>query len=230
MPFISDLIDTPVLGTGGRRLGRVADVLFAPREPRAVGYAVRPTPLLLVFERKTRYLPWAALSFGEEGAVLAEKRLPSLKAGERALGRSWDETVQWRGMPVRAQDGSAIGAVADARVGMRSGAVRELRVSTGVVGDIAVGRLEVDGRFVEGFDGAAVRVLPGYDELESTGGLAAASGKGVAAVKVHGGRAAAKAYDAGVSAAIVVGRSFKHGKGRKMVDKLKKLMDEPDEE
>jgi len=230
VPFVSKLIGSPVLNVKNKRLGRVDDVLFALDEPRAVGYAISPRRLLYLFERKVRYVPWDALVFDDDGdATLPAGSIPSLKASERALGTSWEETVQWRGMPVRTVDDVFLGVVSDVRIASTSGRVREMRVSTGIVGDLAVGRLEVGADFIEGFDGAVVRVLPGYDDLDATGGLAAASAKGVAAVKVHGGRAADKAYDTGVSAAIAVGRSFKDGKGRKMVDKFKKLMDDSDE-
>ncbi|MDO9556157.1 MAG: PRC-barrel domain-containing protein [Coriobacteriia bacterium] len=231
MPRISDLSGRPVLGSKGKRRGKVLDVLFHPSEARTVGYVIKPSNILYVVERRPRYVAFEALSFDDEGnGVLSSVGIPSARAGEKAMGLKWEESSYWRGIAVRAEDGDRIGAVQDVIISLKTGAVRGLCVSTGVVGDVAVGRLEVPEDYIIGPKGDAVVLRAGYEELESTGGLAAATGKGAAAAKVHGERAAKKAYDTGVSAAVKVGRSFKQGTGRKMVDTLKKWTADKDEE
>lgn len=231
MPRITELSGRPVVGSKGKRKGKIIDVLFHPTEARAVGYVVKPRNILYVLERRPRYIALSAATFDDEGnAVLSSAGIPSGKAGEKASGVAWEQTSYWRGIPVRSEDGDKIGAVQDVVFSAKSGKVRELKVSTGVVGDVAVGRLEVPGEFIVGPQADAVVLRAGYDDLESTGGLAAATAKGAAAARVHGERAAKKAYDAGVSAAVKVGRSFKSGTGRKMVDTLKKWTADDDEE
>ena len=220
-----------MLGCNGKRRGKIVDVLFHSSEARAVGYVIKPTNILYLLERRPRYVAFGAVSYDEEGsAVLASAGLPSMRTGAKAAGIKWEESSYWRGMPVRSEDGDRVGSVQDVVVSLKTGAVRGLRVSTGVVGDVAVGRLEVPAEYVVGPRGDAVVLRAGYDELEATGGLAAASAKGAAAAKVHGERAAKKAYDSGVSAAVKVGRSFKHGTGRKMMDALKQWTADEDEE
>ncbi|MDZ4655125.1 MAG: PRC-barrel domain-containing protein [Coriobacteriia bacterium] len=231
MPRITELSGRPVLGLRGKRRGKVVDVLFHPTEARAVGYVIKPSNILYVLERRPRYVAFDALRFDDEGnGVLSSARILSARAGEGATGVAWDESSYWRGIAVRSEDGDRIGAVQDVVIALKTGAVRGLRVSTGVVGDVAVGRLEVPAEYIVGPKGDAVVLRAGYDELEATGGLAAASAKSAAAVKVHGEKAAKQAYGAGVSAAIKVGRSFKHGTGRKIVDTLKKWAADEDEE
>jgi len=231
VPRITELAGRPVVGQKGKRRGKIVDVLFHPTEARAVGYVVKPSNILYVIERKPRYVALKALDFDDDGnGVLDSERLPSSRAGVKAAGIPWEESSYWRGIAVRAEDGDRIGAVQDVTISLKSGAVRDLRVSTGVVGDVAVGRMEVPAEYVIGPKGDAVILRAGYDDLESTGGLAAASAKGAATVKVHGERAAKKAYAAGVSAAVQVGRSFKSGTGRKMMDTLKKWTADEDEE
>ncbi len=230
MPRITELAGRQVLGSKGKRRGKIIDVLFHPSEARAVGYVVKPSNILYVLERRPRYLALSAVSFDDDGnAVLASSGLPSSKSGQKAAGLGWDESSYWRGMAVRAEDGDKIGAVQDVIISLKTGAVRGLRISTGVVGDVAVGRLEVPAEYIVGPKADAIVLRAGYDELESTGGLAAASAKGAAAAKVHGEKAAKKAYDASVSAAVKVGRSFKDGSGRKMMDTLKKWTAEDEE-
>lgn len=231
MPRITELAGRPVLGAKGKRKGKVIDVLFHPTEARAIGYVVKPRNVLYLLERRPRYVAFEAMSHdGEGNALLPGGRMPSARAGEKATGVSWRESSYWRGMPVRAEDGDRIGVVQDATVSLKTGAVRALRVSTGVVGDVAVGRLEVPAEFIVGPRGDAVVLRAGYDQLEASGGLAAASAKGAAAARVHGERAAKKAYDASLTAAVKVGRSFKQGTGRKMMDTLKKWTADEDEE
>ncbi len=231
MARITELLGRPVLGSNGKRRGKIIDVLFHPEEARAVGYVVKPRNILYLLERRPRYVAISAVDFDDEGnAVLSSVRIPSGRAGQKATETLWEESSYWRGIAVRSEDGDRVGAVQDVVISLKTGAVRGLRVSTGVVGDVAVGRLEVPAEYIVGPRGDAVVLRAGYDELEATGGLAAASAKGAAVMKVRGERAAKQACDSGVSAAVKVGRSFKSGTGRKMMDTLKKWTADEDEE
>jgi sporulation protein YlmC with PRC-barrel domain len=129
-------------------------------------------------------------------------------------------------MPVRSAAGDEGGTVHDVEFDPTTGGLTLLRVSTGAVGDAAVGRLEVPAELVRGFDGDAVIVLPEYAEIESTGGAAKAVASGVAAVKVRGGQVAEGALEVGVAASKALGRSIRGGMLRKALEKAKSLMDE----
>jgi sporulation protein YlmC with PRC-barrel domain len=216
-----------VLGADGRPLGRVSAVLFHAAEPRVVGVQIARSPVLGVIDRRDRYALLADLEPCEDdGLRLPYPRLPKDDAGEQTLGFSWSDSVVWRGMPVRSALGEPVGVVHDVLFDAQSGAVTTMRVSTGVVGDAALGRLEVPGELVRGFDSDAVIVLPGYNEINAAGGAARAVAAGVANVKVRGGQVADGALQVGVAAAGALGRSMRSGLGRKALDKLKALMDD----
>jgi len=223
MPSTGTVERAHVTGEGGRALGRVRAVLFHPSESRVVGLEIDPGPLFHLFERRTRFVPLDTAEIGDT-IRLEASRLPRDEAGEPTLGYSWEETVVWRGMPVRSADGGYVGTVFEAVFDADTGKVSRLRVSTGAVGDAAVGRLDVDGAQVRGFDGAAVVVSPGFADIASSGGAAKQVAEGVASARVHGERLARTTLQAGAVAADAVGRSLESGFGRKALDKLKTLM------
>jgi sporulation protein YlmC with PRC-barrel domain len=225
---VSSYNDRSVLGEGGRTLGRVSAVLFHATESRVVGVEIDPGAVLGVVDRKPSYVLLGDLGLGEDRTTFTVPwaRLPKPTASERALGFSWDESVIWQRMPVRSAAGDEVGTVHDVEFDPTTGGLTLLRVSTGAVGDAAVGRLEVPAELVRGFDGDAVIVLPEYAEIESTGGAAKAVASGVAAVKVRGGQVAEGALEVGVAASKALGRSIRGGMLRKALEKAKSLMDE----
>ncbi|MCX8007341.1 MAG: PRC-barrel domain-containing protein [Coriobacteriia bacterium] len=222
----SAIRDVPVRSAGGSELGRVSEVLFHPSEPVAVGLSVQPPRVAGVVARAERYLPREACKIAEDAVVVEAERLPSRAASERAVGLAWDDTVQWRGMPVAAASGETIGSVADVEVDWATGSVIGVEVSTGIVGDVAVGRLSATAAQVVGFSEGAVRLCCEYAELAPSGGAAKAAAAGAAVLKDVGSAAAKRAYDAGMSAAKAVGRSMRSGAGNKVLRALKKAASE----
>ena len=228
MARVSSYNGRNVLGSDGRVLGRVTAVLFHASEPRVVGVQIDPGAMLGVIDRKPSFalLPDLALADDRMAFQLSDARLPKDGPGARALGFSWDDSVIWQRMPVRSVDGGDVGTVHDVTFDHETGAVTQIRISGGAVGDVAVGKLEVHGELVRGFDGEAVVVLPGYADISADGGAAKAVASGVAAVKVRGGQVAEGALEVGVAASRALGRSIKGGAIRKAIDKAKSLMDE----
>ncbi len=229
MPRVSAVEGAIIISSRGKLLGTVSEVLFHPSEPRAIGVSVTRPRMASVIARPPAYVPLAQLARCDDGYALDAKALPSEANSERLLGYSWDVTVQWSGMPVRSAKGGAVGVVDDVTFGLGDGSVSMMRVSTGILGDVAVGRLEVPGELVEGFDGGAVIVSAGYSALEASGGAAKVAAKSAAMAKDAGAKVAKQAYDAGMSAAIAVGKSFKSGTGRRMLDKFKEMTRDDDE-
>ncbi|MBC7265518.1 MAG: PRC-barrel domain-containing protein [Coriobacteriia bacterium] len=220
----SELAGAPVLSADGSELGTVGEVLFHPTEARVVGLSVRPPRLGGVVSRAERYIE-IDQSRVEGGAVVyAAKKLPSVEKSERRIGVPWDETVQWRGMPVAAASGDVIGSVADVVFDWSTGAVQSLEISSGVLGDVSVGKLSAGADVVAGFSGGAVRLTCEYKDLPASGGVAKAAAAGAVLAKETGSKVAKRAYDTGMSAAIAVGRSFKSGTGRRMLDAVKKAV------
>lgn len=227
MPSLSGYERLSVVSGSGRHLGRVSAVLFHPREQRVVGLQVDRGSIMGVIDQRPRYLRFDDAHEVDEATIgIDGDSLPADAAGERALGFSWEETVIWHGMPVRSPDGDEVGTVHDVVFDGDSGVIEEVRVSTGAVGDMAVGRLEVPARLVRGFDGESVVVEAGYAELQATGGAAKAAASGVTALKERSEQVADGVLEVGVAASRALGRSLKSGMGRKAIDKMKALMDD----
>jgi len=215
----------PVFDSKNRYRGAVSAVLFHPSEPRVVGIEVERQMLGDLITLRPRYVPLGRLSLMKDRGILVNgEHLPEQREAEKELGFSWDETVIWRGMPVRSRSGESVGSVKDVLYSTSTGAVLKLTVSTGVLGDVAVGRLEVDADVVGGFDGEAVVLLPGYTEVEKSGGAAKAAATGYTAVMNRTGQVADGLGQIGTAVVGAVGRSFRSGIGRKTVDKAKSLM------
>jgi len=229
VPRMSSLIGLDVIGASGNRLGCVSGVLFHPREPRVVGLVVKRPRAVGVVTRPPAYVALPAFEFRTVDVHLGTKGLPTNARGAKVIGASWDDTVLWDAMPVRSTSGQGVGAIGDASFDAATGTVRSLRVSTGVLGDIAVGRLDVPGELIVGFDGDAVVIDAGYADLEKSGGAAKVAAKTASAAKEAGGRVAKQAYDTGMTAAIAVGKSFKSGTGRRMLDKFREMTRDDDE-
>lgn len=227
MPTVIAYEGRAVMGADGRQLGHVGAVLFHHSEPRVVGVQIDRRALLWTIDRRPHFALLTDLDAGAEAFALPGSTLPKEEPGERALGFSWHDSVIWHRMPVRSAAGETVGTVHDVVFDAKTGAVTRLVVSTGAVGDAALGRLEVSGELVRGFDGDGVIVLPGYNEIRAAGGAAKAMASGVAAVKVRGEAVADGALQVGVAAAGALGRSLKRGgSARKALDKMKSLMGE----
>lgn len=224
--LISSYDRCEVIGSTDRVLGRVGAVLFHPTEPRVVGFQVDRSDVLGVVARAPRFVALADTRTKSGALHLTAEKLPVDDASQDALGFHWDVTVIWQHMPVRSAGGDNVGTVQDAEFDRQSGELSRLVISTGVVGDVAVGRLEVTREFVRGFNGKAVIVLPGYREIEASGGAAKAAAVGVTAIKTRSGQVADGAMQVGVAAAGALGRSLKDGAARKAINKMKSWMGE----
>lgn len=221
---LSDIVERTVLSADGRELGAVGEVLFHPHAAQVVGLSVRPPRAAGLVPRAERFVPIAQCRV-ERGAIVFEgRKLPSVEKSERQLGLVWDETVQWRGMPVATASGEVVGSVADAVFDWTTGAVETLEISSGVLADVSIGKLSAPASAISGFRDGAVRLACEYTDLRASGGVAKVAAAGAAVAKDAGSKAAKRAYDAGMSAAISVGRSFKSGTGRRMIDAVKKAV------
>lgn len=196
MPKISQMYRTTVRGSNGRRLGKVQDVLFHASEPRVVGFLVRRTPFLWIIKLKPRFAPWPEGADVVAGGplVLSKPSLLSPSAADRELGYDWETTVVWRDMVVVDTDGTLLGKVKDVGFGRKTGKVLSLTMSEGTAIDLAVGRVDVPGEAVKGFDGAAVVIdTEAAEESESSGGAARIAATAYVKTKIAGEDAVDKA-------------------------------------
>ena len=207
MPTLSSIEGRSLVNARGRVLGRVEHVLFHPSEPRAVALMIRREPWLYVLRRAPAFAPLGSVSLAGDAVRFEGPRLPSRSSAVRAIGSDPELTVIWRGMPVRSTQGSGLGIVADAEFS-RGGEVLRVYVSTGAVADLAVGRVEIPGELVRGFDGHDVLVEAESGELETDGGLARRAAKGAVSIQAQVSVAAKEAEDAITGASYAAGRAI----------------------
>lgn len=163
-------------------------------------------------KRPDAYVGLADLTLSEDGASTGLAKLPPASKAEAALGHDPDLTVIWAGMPAMTRDGIEAGRVADVWLDPENGALESLLVSGGATSDIAVGDFTVPADEVEGYRDGAVRIRAPFSQVESSGGLAASTGKAAAHVKVRGGKVAAAAGEAVVKASGEAGRTIRRVK------------------
>jgi sporulation protein YlmC with PRC-barrel domain len=208
MVRMSGIEGAEVFGSAGSRLGTVERVLFHPDEPRVVALMVKPNPALYVVAMPSAYLPFADVKFVAGDVRFSGAKLPSRGRTEKELGIDMDATVIWRGMPVASGTGRLAGTLVDANID-ESGTLESLSVSTGGVGDVAYGRLDVPAGLVRGFDGRAVVIEAEADELETSGGVAKQAAAAAAAVKSSAGTAASATGDVIVDGSYIAGRAIR---------------------
>lgn len=231
MPLtLVDLYRTPVVSAKGKRIGKVADVLFDAERAAVVGFVVQRPRLLYILDRKDRFLALdrTAPSRGEV-AVTSEKDAWDKQAAKR-LGIDWETTVVWSGMPVRTESGRQLGKVGDVEFDETTGVVRSVKLSSGATADLAVGTRSVPGMHVRGYREGAVVVGDEALTAELEGGAAAAAGKATAVAKKQAGEAAVAAGAAVGQAVVATKKAAKAAAqtetGKKAIGWLKAMRDD----
>lgn len=212
----------PVVSAKGKRIGRVADVLFAPDRPVVIGFVVARPRLFFLFDLKDRYLALDRVALSEKHLTVTSGGGAWDKAAAKRLGVPWDDSVIWVGMPVRTEAGAKLGYVRDGRFDPATGTLSALGLTGGMTADVALGVRDVPVSLVKGFDGAAVVVSNEASATETSGGVAAAAGRGAAIGSKAVGDAAKKAALYGRAAAKVAKDSEA---GKKAAGWLKSLKD-----
>lgn len=196
-----------VYSAKGKRIGRIEEVLFAPGATRVVGFVVSRPRLFYLFDLKERYLALDRANFSDGEITVAATRDAWDGPAAKRLGISWDDSVIWVGMPVRTEGGAKLGAVRDVRFDTTTGTLSAMGLTGGVAADVAVGIRDVVASQVIGFDGEFVVVANEVAKVETSGGAAAAAGKGAAVGAKAVGDAAKTAVLYGKAAAKVASES-----------------------
>jgi sporulation protein YlmC with PRC-barrel domain len=235
VPSLLDVSRYEVFSARGKRVGKVGDVLFAPGTRSVIGLVVQRPRLLYLVDRKDRFVALDRVEFAEDRRVVVRDSNGAWDASAaRRLGVSWDETVIWVGMPVLSESGVKLGLVRDGLFDADSGAISAMGLTGGLTADAAIGVIDLPGTLVRGFDGEAVRVSDEALAYETSGGAAAAAGRGSVVATKAAVEAAAKAALYGKAAVKVAGQS-KAGKKamgwlKSIKDDLVDAMGEPDED
>lgn len=222
-----------VYSAKGKRIGRVEEVLFAPGSTQVAGLVVSRPRLFYLFDLKERYLALDRVTFANDEVTVAAARDAWDASAAKRLGFSWDDSVIWVGMPVRTEGGVKLGAVRDVRFDTSTGALSAVGLTGGVTADIAIGVRDIAASQVRGFNGEVVVVADQVAQIETTGGAAAAAGKGAAVGAKAVGDAAKTAVLYGKAAAKVASESEAGKKAmgwlKSMKDKVSEAMDDTEE-
>lgn len=197
-----------VVDSKGEPIGIVDDVLFHPVEPFAVGFSVKPTRIGGVIPLPMRYLTFAMTELNDENSIkikidASEKASKSsvkrqAKAAwgaqaERKTGILWDDTVIYYGQDVTTEEGTRLGKICDARFDPETGEILALQVTDGTTSDLALGKRDITGAYIRGFDAARHSVVVSNEaaRIEYDGGAAQTVGKAAATAE----KAAAEIVD-----------------------------------
>lgn len=207
---LHDLDRLPVFGEKKRdgtrkRVGRIADVIFHPEKPVAIGYLVGRPDILFLFRRKDLVLAFDRARVLADKVVVDGKQAWGKPAGKR-LGIDWDKAVVWRGMSIRSERGTALGYVRDAVIDEDDGRLNGLGLTGGMAADVAIGTVDMPARLVKGWDGSAIVVREEARAIESDGGAAVVAGRTAAVVQDQATKAAASAVK-GAKTAAAYGKS-----------------------
>lgn len=246
MLSIGELDRAKVLGepnkkTGARRkVGTVRYILFHPTELRVVGLAVERSDLVLMIERKDRYVALDRVTVVDRELHTHGKAVWDSAAAKR-LGIDWDTTVAWVGMPVRTDSGTDLGTVRDAVFAENTGELNALGLTEGATRDAAIGVRDLPARMVRGFEDGFVIVSDEAARIEVDGGAAAAAGRATAVAKVRAEIAADVATEKFDEVAVAAGEAAgkavafakvqakaaaKSERGKKALGWLKSIKDE----
>ncbi len=224
------MMGVAVVGPSGRRLGRVVNVLFAPGRNEVVGFVVERPRFLMLLDRTDRFVALDRTKTTEQTVVVQQSLDAWDGLAAKRLGLSWDDTVVWVGMPARSSSGRDLGRVRDGLFDPTTGAIGAIGLSGGMAADIALGVRDIPSRHVVGFDGEAVVFSDETAVLDTSGGVAAAAGKGTAVAKKAVGETAdivtAAAKKTAAYGAATIRVAARSESGRKAVGWLKSVKDE----
>jgi sporulation protein YlmC with PRC-barrel domain len=136
-------------------------------------------------------------------------------------------------MQVRTRSGVSLGTVRDGLFDSDTGELSALGLSSGAAADVAVGVRDIPVTMVDGFDGEVVVVADEAQAADTSGGAAAAAGRGTAVAKDVAGKAV-KTATLYVKAAAKVASESKTGKKalgwlKTMKDEVVDMMGEPED-
>lgn len=204
---LSELEGTPVIDGRDRVVGKVARGVFHAEKPVFVGVEVRMRPWFYIIERPRRYVATSQASMKRSGVRLVSAKRPE-REGAHKRAEDWENAVVWVGQQVLTESGVDMGCVRDVELD-GEGRVMRVELTGGTTRDVAVGKREVAGEHVIGFDGNAVRVAEVARTCEFGGGLAAGAGRGAARARVTAGKAASAATKGAIAASVAALRTAK---------------------
>lgn len=164
---------TKVRKHNGKKAGTVREVLFAPATQQVVGYIVGRGDLLLMIKRKDRFLAFDRAEIAPQTGFLVAQEGKGVWDGSalKRLGISFDDTVVWRGMPVRTEDGRDLGRVADLAINDSDGRLLGVRLSDGAMATALLGRKDISSDLIVSCGRKGILVKNSAVAVEASGGV-----------------------------------------------------------
>lgn len=189
-----------------KKIGRVRAVVFHPNRAEVVGYIVKRPDLMLMFKRGDRFCAADRVEVTEDGFLVADEAGAWDAGACKRLGIDYDACLLWAGMPVKTEDGRALGAIKSVFYDEKTRKVDHLDISVDSVARTLLGQSEIFRDAIVGFKDGAIIVSRSIGKVEESGGVAAAAGEAWAKAKHAADRRADKAEKAIDKSARAVGR------------------------
>jgi uncharacterized protein YrrD len=132
-----EVIGRPIVEReGGKRLGKVKDLVVDPTGRRVIGLIVSEGPL-----RSTKVASWAALQvMGRDSIVLNSAGSVVKAADAPEIKRVLDQESRIRGLRLQTTEGKGLGKIEDFRFDEQTGVLEGFELSGGLFADAYAGR------------------------------------------------------------------------------------------
>ena len=220
--------------SGTKRIGKIRNFVFHPKEKRCIGFMVKRPDLLWMFRRKNKFVSIEGYDMIDGRIVIRNASDALDKAACKSLEVNWDDCVFWVGLPIMTEDGTSFGRVGNITFNALTGSVDAIESDTGATANALLGRKDIPADLIKGFhrgmgvalarsgqegvnqaeediELGALLVSDEVKNITAEGGLAEKAGKTTAVVADKAGKAAAVASDKASKAAKKTGEVVNKG-------------------
>lgn len=198
----SEIVGVRVVGgkTGTKRIGKVRNCVFHPKDRRCVGFIVKRPDILLMFRRKDIFVSIDGYEVVDGRIGILDEPDATDKGACKALGINLDDCVIWVGLPILTVSGQKVGTVGSVVFDRHTGVVDHIEVSSGTTANVLLGTKEIPASLIKGFRrgiGTQLRMNNNATDEDEFGAILV--DEAAVAIKTEGGVAA----KAGAATAVV---------------------------
>lgn len=181
---------------GTRNKGKITRTVFYPDRMRVIGFIIRRPDILLMIKRSDIFVALDALAFRGDRIEAGQEADAWDENAFKRLGVSFDDCFLWEDMPLITESGYELGRVGSMQFDTANGDVDAIEVTEGAAARTLTGDFEIPVDYVRGYHDGNLVVSAEARDIEASGGLAAAAGRGIAIAGKKVSGAAAKAGEA----------------------------------
>lgn len=197
-----ELVGVRVVGgkSGTKRIGKIRNCVFHPKDRKCVGFMVKRPDLLWMFRRRDIFLSIRGYDV-VDGRIAIRNEVSSTDKGAcKDLGINLDDCVLWVGLPILTKGGKNVGTVGSVVFDRHTGVVDHIEVTAGATANVLLGVKSIPSDLILGFRrgvGTRLRLNNNATEEEEFGAILVA--EAAADIQTEGGVAA----KAGAATAVV---------------------------